>query len=212
MTEPIRNARQMILALCLVGITSALFAQTALEPGSPNAPDPRMIVGEPVGLPISGDPLEVKTREVSALLRCPVCQGLSVWDSPAPMAVNMKNQVRDLLGQGYDRDQVLAYYEGSYGEFVLLSPARRGLNWLVWLAPIALLLIGVGVVWRLFRTHSQPLTPGAPTAAETTEEDLPGRDSLPDDESLVPWVLRARELAYGWPGGVRAGSEDEGTP
>ncbi len=47
----------------------------------------------------------------------------------------MKARVRELLAAGYDEEQILAYFERSYGEFVRLEPPRRGINWLVWLAP-----------------------------------------------------------------------------
>ncbi len=80
-----------------------------------------------------GEALLARTEDVAGLLRCPVCQGLSVADSPATMAVNMKAQVREMLAAGYDQEQILAYFEHSYGEFVRLQPPLRGVNWLVWL-------------------------------------------------------------------------------
>jgi cytochrome c-type biogenesis protein CcmH len=117
------------------------------------------------------------------------------------MAQNMRAQVKDLLAAGYDQEQILAYFEGSYGEFVRLKPPLRGVNWLVWLAPLAGLLLGAVVVaWALRR----PRLPaggagedGAPAAA-----DLPGPDTLPADPVLSRHLLRVRERAYGWPGGV----------
>ena len=70
---------------------------------------------------MSGSALDAKTAEVSALLRCPVCQGMSIADSPSEMAVNMKHQVRALLERGYTQDQILDYFERSYGQFVRLD-------------------------------------------------------------------------------------------
>ena len=77
-------------------------------------------------------------------------------DSPATMAVSMKAQVKELLAQGYDQEQILAYFENSYGEFVRLEPPLRGVNWLVWLGPVlALAAGGAFVVWTL-RAAAEP--------------------------------------------------------
>ena len=112
--------------------------------------DPSRVVGAPRGTPLAGEALAARTEEVAGVLRCPVCQGLSVADSPATMAVSMKAQVKDLLAQGYDQEQILAYFENSYGEFVRLEPPLRGVNWLVWLGPvIALAAGGAFVSWTL---------------------------------------------------------------
>ncbi|HUO85034.1 MAG TPA: cytochrome c-type biogenesis protein [Thermoanaerobaculia bacterium] len=199
-------APQLILALLLVSACSfAVLAQTALEPGGPNAPDPRQIVGDPQGPPLTGPQLDTRVKEVASLLRCPVCQGLSVYDSPAPMALNMKRQVADLLAVGYQQDQVLAYFERSYGEFVLLAPPKRGLNWVVWIAPFALVALGGFVFWRIFRKPGKAV---ADAPDDPMQETAPGRDTLPDDAELARWVLEARELAYGWSGGRMPGQRE----
>ncbi|MEA2327792.1 MAG: cytochrome c-type biosis protein CcmH, partial [Thermoanaerobaculia bacterium] len=85
-------------------------------------PDAASIVGQPRGAPLSGPQLEQKTMAISAELRCPVCQGLAIGDSPSIMASNMKAQVRELLTRGYTEEQILSYFEKSYGQFVLLKP------------------------------------------------------------------------------------------
>ena len=154
--------------------------------------DPREVVGAPRGPALAGAALDLRTEEVGALLRCPVCQGLSVADSPASMASKMKARVRELLAAGYDEEQILAYFERSYGEFVRLEPPRRGINWLVWLAPPMALMGGLVLVRRTLRRQPAPAPP----------EQVPARDALPSDPVLARNVLRIRELAYGWPGGV----------
>jgi len=110
------------------------------------APDASLFVGPPQGRPLAGAALDAKTREISSLLRCPVCQGMSVADSPAEMAINMKRQVNALLARGYTQDQILDYFERSYGEFVLLKPKFRGVNTLVWILPILVIAIGTAIV------------------------------------------------------------------
>lgn len=180
-----------VFFLLLAG--SAFAQEPAARPGGA-APDPVFVVGAPKGAPLTGAALEARVEEVGGLLRCPVCQGLSVADSPATMATNMKAEVRTLLAAGYDEDQVLAYFERSYGEFVRLRPPLRGVNWLVWLGPLFGLLAGGAVVRAALRR-----SPSTETAAPS--DALPGRDTLPDDPRLAAAVLLVRERAYGWPGG-----------
>lgn len=114
------------------------------------------MVGDPpseeaVGLPTvpPGPPpepalIEALTHEVSSGLRCPVCQGLSVADSPSESAIQMKNRIRELVTAGYTRDQINDYFVSRYGEWVLLEPTMAN-NWLVWLAPG--LVAGFGLAW-----------------------------------------------------------------
>lgn len=87
----------------------------------------------------------------------------------------------------------------------------RGVNWIVWLAPIGGLLVGgliVGLVLRRPRGASAPGDPAAETPAATSVE-VPATpdDDLPEDPRLAACVLRVRELAYGWPDGVRPGAK-----
>jgi len=166
-------------------LAPALLAQ---EP-PPDIANARQVVGAPARPALQGASLEAETQRVALLLRCPVCQGLSVAESPSSMALNMRAQVRALLAAGYDEEQVLRYFERSYGEFVRLRPPLRGVNWIVWLAPIAGLLAGAWVVALALRPRR------APPAA-------PGPGLLVDEPELLPYLLRVREAAYGWPGGV----------
>jgi cytochrome c-type biogenesis protein CcmH len=117
------------------------------------------------------------------------------------MALKMKDEVREMLAAGYDQEQILAYFETSYGEFVRLKPPLRGVNWLVWLAPLVALGLGGSVVaWAL---RSPPRGAPATTASPTGEAAaVPGPDTLPEDPELASYVRRVREIAYGWPGGV----------
>jgi cytochrome c-type biogenesis protein CcmH len=110
--------------------------------------------GPPEGTPLNGPALEQRTHEVASLLRCPVCQGMSVADSPSTVALDMKQHVRELLARGYTQDQILNYFEGSYGQFVLLKPR----NPFVWLLPVVVLLVGATLVVITLRRLSSPTT------------------------------------------------------
>ena len=107
-------------------------------------------------LMISGADLDARTNRVASLLRCPVCQGMSVADSPSEMAVNMKREVRDLLQRGYTEEQVLDHFERSYGQFVRLKPKFEGVNALVWLLPIFAVILGALIVMNKMKRLKTP--------------------------------------------------------
>ena len=146
--------------MTIVALALALLLQSNLTganaPGS-KVPDASQFVGPPQGKPISGAELDRRTAEIGGLLRCPVCQGLSIADSPSEMAINMKGQVHELLERGYTQEQILSYFEQSYGQFVLLRPKFRGVNSLVWLLPIAALAFGALAVYAKTRKLAAPL-------------------------------------------------------
>lgn len=203
-----RSFASWFLGASLLLLSISLAAQAPARSDEIKSPDPKWVVGDPAGPPRTGVELEKETTRVASLLRCPVCQGLSVNDSPATMAQNMKRQVRDLVAKGYSEEQSLLYFERAYGEFVRLEPPMRGVNWLVWAAPIALLLIGGGFVVIVVRRMQR--APREAVTGDAAKPALPGRDTLPDDEHLAHYVLRTRELAYGWPGGVSPAARGEG--
>jgi cytochrome c-type biogenesis protein CcmH/NrfF len=119
------------------------------------------------------------------------------------MAVNMRHQVQELLAAGYTEEQILGFFERAYGEFVRLEPPLRGVNWTLWLAPLAGLLLGLGfILWFVRRGASAATADAVPAAAAGTVGD-----PLPEDPELAACVRRVREMAYGWPGGVRPGRE-----
>jgi cytochrome c-type biogenesis protein CcmH len=111
--------------------------------------------------------LEELTRHVSAQLRCPVCQGLSLADSPSELAREMKDVVRDQLAAGRTPDEVKAYFVAKYGEWILLEPPRRGVNLLAYVLPGAAAVAGLGLIWLLLRRW----TAGAAPADELPEAD-----------------------------------------
>jgi cytochrome c biogenesis protein CcmG/thiol:disulfide interchange protein DsbE len=131
---------------------------------------PAAVVGPPAGPPLEGAALKEKAHAVASKLRCVVCQGLSVADSPSDAARAMRAEVESLVAQGFDEEQVLFYFEASYGEFVLLEPKVEGVNLLVWTAPIGLLAVGLGVI--AFLVRRRPAAPAPVAAAGPDDEYL----------------------------------------
>jgi cytochrome c-type biogenesis protein CcmH len=95
--------------------------------------------------------LEARTSAVAAQLRCPVCQGLSIQDSPSELSQQMRDLVREQLRQGKTPEEVKEYFVSKYGEWILLEPKPRGFNLLVYALPIALTVGGVALIVVLVR-------------------------------------------------------------
>ncbi|MCC6773933.1 MAG: cytochrome c-type biogenesis protein CcmH [Gemmatimonadaceae bacterium] len=92
--------------------------------------------------------LEERTRDVASQLRCPVCQGNSIQDSPSELAQEMKGVVRDQLAAGKTPDEVRQYFVDKYGEWILLEPKASGFNLVVYLLPLVGVLVGGVIIWR----------------------------------------------------------------
>lgn len=93
---------------------------------------------------IPGAELDQKARAIADQLRCPVCRGIPVAESPSELARDMMAVIRQKLAEGQTEEEVLAYFEGRYGEWILLKPKPEGINLILWIVP-ALLLLGGAV-------------------------------------------------------------------
>lgn len=98
------------------------------------------------GAPPSAVEIERRTDALAAQLRCPVCQQLSVRDSPSKVARTFRVRIRELVASGRSDDEVRDFFVARYGDWILLSPPRRGTGLLVWVLPPALLLAGLLLV------------------------------------------------------------------
>ena len=97
--------------------------------------------------PMVADPeMEKTVNEISDELRCLVCQNQTIADSNAPLAVDLKNQVRDMVKSGESPSEIIDYMVQRYGDFVRYRPPMKASTMLLWIGPFALLLIGVVVL------------------------------------------------------------------
>lgn len=135
---------------------AALFVLTAVADAQP-AKTQRAPVA------IADSVLEARTSAVAATLRCPVCQGESIQDSPSELAQEMRGVVRDRLRAGESPEQIKAYFVGRYGEWILLEPKMTGLNIVLYVLPVALIVAGLIIVVLLVRRWTRPVVTSGDT-------------------------------------------------
>lgn len=116
-------------------LRAVLFAVMVLAPGLALAVNPGEMLADPV--------LEARARDISAELRCLVCQNQSIDDSDADLARDLRVLVRERLTAGDSDAEARQYIVDRYGEFVLLKPVLGLHTILLWVAAPAVLLIGL---------------------------------------------------------------------
>ncbi len=153
--------RRLLLALTLV--TMALPV-AAVQPDE--------MLDDPV--------LEERARDISAGLRCLVCQNESIDESNASLARDLRLLVRERLVAGDSDEEVVDFIVERYGEFVLLQPTTGGLNWLLWAAGPILFLLATGIGAAYIRNRSRA---EAPTADRLSEDERERLEELLRDET-----------------------------
>ncbi len=106
-----------------------------------------------------------RVDRISAELRCPVCQGLSVQDSPSETARSMRALVTQRVAEGRSDDEIRAEFRASYGDWILLAPPLASPSGLVWLAPVAVIGLGAWLAWARARAPAPVIAP--PTDEQT---------------------------------------------
>jgi cytochrome c-type biogenesis protein CcmH len=119
--------------------------------------------------------LDRQTRAVASQLRCVVCQGLSVDDSPSQLAQEMRALVREQLEAGMTPAEVKQFFVEKYGEWVLLEPRASGFNLVVYVLPVLMLIGGAAFVFMTARSMVRPT--GARAAGDAAEAAAPDETS-----------------------------------
>lgn len=184
MVNCLRRCATVITAAGLLVIVFAAMAASTARAQAPAAAAPQTTAARPTG-PTRDSVLEAQVRALSSELRCPVCQGLSLQDSPSELSQEMRDVIRDQLRAGRSPEQVRAYFVAKYGEWVLLEPEPEGFNLVVYALPIlAVLGGGLLLVLAMRRWTSEPGSSASDVDSSSEHEPRVNRP-LPrsDDES-----------------------------
>jgi cytochrome c-type biogenesis protein CcmH len=132
-----RNFCGSALLVALLTFASVLHAQ-AIEP-----------------MPFANHVQEVRFQQLTAQLRCPMCQNETLADSNAPIARDLRNQIFQLMQHGQSDEQIKQYLVARYSDYVLYDPPLKTGTMLLWFGPLLILLGGAGVVLVAIRKRSR---------------------------------------------------------
>ena len=112
--------------------------------------------------------------KISSELRCLVCQNETIAASHAELAVDLRRQVREMLQNGQNEQQVVDYMTARYGDFVLYRPPFKALTALLWIGPAVMVVVGLGTLFVVLRRRSRL----ADEAFEADDKDAPNDPHL----------------------------------
>ncbi len=156
-----KQRRSLLLVLAAIALAAAVWTTTGL-------------------LGARHQTLDQRVQVVASQLKCPVCQNESVASSPNWMAQQMRNTIRQQLQEGKSEQQIIEYFRQRYGDSIVWTPQWQGVGMLAWLVPIALLLLGLLLVYFTVRDW-QALAVVATTQREEQEDE---EEQAWDDEEL----------------------------
>lgn len=120
-------------------------------------------------LPVQDD----EYRDVAAALRCPTCTGVSVLDSDASFSVQIKNEVKQQLAAGKQKNEIIKFFTDRYGPWILREPPKEGVHIWAWILPTSLLLLGPILIWYfVWSRRSQQTSDGISEAVPLSIEEI----------------------------------------
>ena len=167
-----RLIQQGLLAVFLAFSLSALASEPTIATtiASPDAP--------PTAQPLFADvAIENRLTLLSRELRCVVCQNEALSESPAELATDMRQEIRELMKAGKTDQEVLSFLTSRYGDFVLFRPPFKPVTYLLWVGPFVFLGFGVLVWFMALRSRrtfqSAPVNSAQLAAAARLLEEKP---------------------------------------
>jgi cytochrome c-type biogenesis protein CcmH len=125
--------------------------------------------------------IEARMMAVATELRCLVCQNQTIADSHAELAVDVRQQIREMLLAGQSERQILDYMTERYGDFVLYRPPFKATTLVLWVGPGLLLVLAVGTLIRVLRRRQRL---GADAFEPETDADA---DADTDPDATIPF-------------------------
>ena len=131
--HPMKQPRSLILLLAILTLVAAIWSFMTISAAR-------------------NQTLDQRVHDVGSQLKCPVCQGESVADSPSTLSQQMRGVIRQQLQSGKSEQEVIQYFVDRYGQQIVWSPPWQGFALLAWLVPIALLLAGAFLLFTTLRS------------------------------------------------------------
>ncbi len=130
--------------------------------------------------PTPGAPTDDQVNSVAKQLYCPVCENTPLDVCPTQACAEWRELIREKLAEGWSEEHIKQYFVDRFGDRALATPPAHGLNWLVYIVPLLLILIGFSVFYNVLRSWS--------STGQKTDEDA----SLP--VSITPDAVYTTRL------------------
>ncbi len=130
-----------------------------------------------VAQPREDPAIEARMKKLTKELRCLVCQNETLADSQAPLAEDLRKEIREQVKAGKTDQEIIAYATQRYGDFVLYNPPVKVTTYLLWFGPFVLLLAGTAFLYRYLKQRRElievkPLTAEERKRAERLLKDI----------------------------------------
>ena len=163
-----------VLLVALTAVTLLSAPALAAEPAA--APD----------RPLPDAAQEARAQALFEDVRCVVCQHESIADSPAGIAGDMRQRIREEIASGDTDAAVRADLVRLYGDYILFTPPVRGGTWLLWFGPLVLVLLGAAALIAFGRRKTVESTPLSPDEERRLADLLQSETVRPDPDATAP--------------------------
>ncbi|MGL5031154.1 MAG: cytochrome c-type biogenesis protein [Aeromonas sp.] len=120
----------------------------------------------------ANDSQEQAFRELTKELRCPKCQNQDIADSNAGLAKDLRDKTYQLVREGKDKEQIVAYMVARYGNFILYNPPLMASTAILWLGPLLVIVIGGGLIVLRSRRESAAIAPSEDALSDADRHRL----------------------------------------
>jgi cytochrome c-type biogenesis protein CcmH len=140
-----------------------------------------------VGTALAQDPTpsDDDVNRVAKQLYCPVCENTPLDVCPTQACAQWRALIREKLAAGWTEAEIKQYFVDQYGARVLSEPPRTGLNWLVYIVPPVLFVLGVIILARTFRSSKESSGGEAVDSAPAPVDEAPAKDAAASDEYVA---------------------------
>jgi len=138
-------------------------------------------------------PTDDQVNAIAKQLYCPVCENTPLDVCPTEACREWREEIRKLLAEGKSEAEIKQHFVDYYGARVLSEPPRTGFNWLVYVVPPIVIVIGVFILFRALRSWSQISTKDAPPSSSLQGRENDGTDKQKTPQAVEAYIARLEE-------------------
>ncbi len=117
-------------------------------------------------------PTDNEVNAIAKQLYCPVCESTPLDVCPTEACKDWREQIRTMLSEGKTEDEILQHFVDQYGDRVLSAPPATGFNWVIYILPPMIILIGAVILFRSLKEWTTPKESAAGSSAESEADPV----------------------------------------